>query len=152
MKTRISIPSALTAGAAATAAMTLFNFLAPLMGIEMNIPAMLAGTMAAPLAVGWIAHFMIGEILAAGFAAIFLSKTKMVSDIKSGAIYGVFPWVTAQVMVMPMMSIQGGGSYLTGFFSGSILIAMASLAGHLIYGAVLGAVYKPQIVSVSAVA
>ena len=33
---------------------------------------MLANTMGVPLAVGWIAHFMIGEILAIIYASIFL--------------------------------------------------------------------------------
>jgi hypothetical protein len=37
-------------------------------------------------------------------------------------------------MVIPRMSFTYGGSYLTGFFSDSIIIAIASLIGHLIYG------------------
>lgn len=152
MKTRFSIQSVLIAGAAATIAMTFFNYSAPLMGFEMNIPAMLAGTMGTPLIVGWIAHFMIGEILAISFATIFLTKTNLISDKKSGALFGLFPWIIAQVMVMPMMSILAGGDYFTGFFSGSILIALASLAGHLLYGAVLGGIYKPQIIPVNATA
>jgi uncharacterized membrane protein YagU involved in acid resistance len=152
MKTRFSLQSALTAGLIATAAMTMFTFMAPLMGVKMDIPAMLAHTMGAPIIVGWVAHFMIGEILAVGFATVFLSGLNRNPDIKTGALYGLIPWFVAQVMVMPMMSILGGGSYLAGFFSGSLLIAMASLAGHLIYGAVLGRVYKPQIVPLNAAA
>lgn len=150
MKTRLSIRSALSAGAAATIAMTLFTYMAPLMGFEMNIPGMLSSTMGTPIIVGWIAHFMIGEILAISFATIFLSKFRLISDIKSGAIFGLFPWLTAQVMVMPMMSIWAGGNYFTGFFSGSLLAAMASLIGHLIYGAVLGRMYKPEVIPVNA--
>ncbi len=73
-KTHFSIQSALTVGFIATIAMTAFTHMAPLMGFEMNIPKMLSSTMGAPLAVGWIAHFMIGGILAVGYAAIFFVK------------------------------------------------------------------------------
>lgn len=143
-KTRISIKSALLAGVIATAAMTAFTYMAPLMGFEMDIPKMLANTMGTPIIVGWIAHFMVGEILAINFAAIFLKKTNKTANSKSGALFGLIPWFVAQVMVMPMMSVMSGGSYSDGLFSGSIMIAMASLVGHLIYGSILGGIYKLQ--------
>lgn len=144
MKSQFSIQSALGAGLAATAAMTAFTFMAPLMGFEMNIPKMLAGTMDAPIIVGWAAHFMVGIVLAVFYAAIFLPKSNKEANFKSGALFGIAPWLLAQLMVMPMMSIMSGGGFVSGLFSGSILVAMASLIGHLLYGAVLGALYKPQ--------
>jgi uncharacterized membrane protein YagU involved in acid resistance len=152
MKTSFSIQSAFIAGAIATAAMTMFTFMAPVMGFEMNIPKMLANTMGAPVIVGWIAHFMVGEILAINFAAIFLKKTNKDSDLKSGALFGLIPWFIAQIMVMPVMSVLNGGNYLAGLFSGSVMIAMASLVGHLIYGAILGRIYKPRLVTATATA
>jgi uncharacterized membrane protein YagU involved in acid resistance len=152
MKSQFSIKSALIAGVIATAALTAFTFMAPLMGFEMNIPAMLASTMGTPIIVGWIAHFMIGEILAINFAVIFLKRTNKIADIKSGALFGLIPWFIAQIMVMPMMSVLAGGSYSAGLFSGSVMIAMASLVGHLIYGGVLGAIYKPDYETVNALA
>jgi uncharacterized membrane protein YagU involved in acid resistance len=152
MKTQFSIKSALIAGLIATAVMTAFTYMAPLMGFEMDIPKMLAGTMGAPIIMGWIAHFMVGEILAINFAAIFLRKTNKTSDFKSGALFGLIPWFVAQAMVMPIMSVLSGGSYSTGLFSGSIMIAMASLVGHLIYGAILGGIYKPQLATAAATA
>jgi len=110
MQTRFSIQSALLAGLIATAAMTAFTFIAPIMGFsqrdgfpEMNIPKMLAGTMHAPIFIGWIAHFMIGEFLAINFASIFLKRTNRTSTLKSGALFGLIPWLIAQVMVMPMI-------------------------------------------------
>ncbi|MBU0560121.1 MAG: hypothetical protein KJ799_07875 [Bacteroidetes bacterium] len=144
MKSTFSIQSALIAGFLATAAMTAFTFMAPLMGFEMNIPKMLAGTMGAPIIVGWMAHFMVGEILAIGYASAFLKMTNKAADFKSGALFGLLPWLAAQVMVMPMMSMMGGGSYTSGLFSGSMMMAVASLVGHLIFGAVLGTIYKPK--------
>lgn len=144
MKTQFSLSSAFVAGLIATAAMTAFTYMAPLMGFEMDIPKMLAGTMGAPLIVGWMAHFMVGVILAVNYGAIFLVKTNRNADLKSGAIFGLIPWLMAQVVVMPMMSIMNGGGYFAGFFSGSMMVAMASLVGHLLYGAVLGSIYKPS--------
>ena len=150
MKTSFSFQAILIAGIVATAAMTAFTYMAPLMGFEMNIPGMLAGTMGTPVIVGWIAHFMIGIILAIIFAGIFLPVTKQEADFKSGAVYGILPWIIAQLIVMPMMMVMNGGSFTSGLFSGSIVMAMASLVGHLIYGAVLGKIYKPQTILVNA--
>lgn len=142
MKKQFSLQSVIVAGIIATAAMTLFTYMAPLMGFEMNIPNMLANTMGVPVIVGWLAHFMIGVILAINFVAVFLNATGKSSDIKNGAVFGLIPWIIAQIIVMPMMSIMNGGSYIDGFFSGSIMMSMASLVGHLIFGGVLGGLYK----------
>ena len=40
--------------------------------------------------------------------------------------------------------IMNGMSFSSGLFSGSIIMALASLVGHLVYGAVLGLIYKPS--------
>jgi len=144
MKSQFSIQSALIAGVVATAAMTIFTYMAPLMGFEMNIPRMLAGTMKAPVIFGWIAHFIIGIVLSIGYAAIFLPALNKEGSWKKGAIFGLIPWLLAQIMVMPMMSLLNGGSYVGALFSGSIMMAMASLVGHLIFGAVIGIIYKPE--------
>ena len=144
MNSKFELKSALLAGFVGTVVMTIFTFIAPLMGFEMNIPKMLAGTMGLSTIFGWIVHFMIGEILAINYAAVFLKAIKADSSIKSGVIFGLIPWLAAQIMVMPMMTIMNGGDYLSGFFSGSILIASASFMGHLIYGAIIGAIYEPE--------
>lgn len=150
MNSKFEFKSALLAGFVGTAAMTIFTFMAPLMGFEMNIPKMLASTMGLPIFFGWLAHFMIGEILAISYAAIFLKTINADPGIKSGALFSLLPWLAAQIMVMPMMSIMNGGDYLSGFFSGSILITSASLMGHLIYGAIIGAIYENVPIPVTA--
>jgi len=144
MKNRFSLQSALVAGVAATVVMTSFTFMAPLMGFEMNIPKMLAGTMGAPIIVGWMAHFMVGLIMAVVYAKIFLTIIKEDTNYKNGALFGLIPWLLTQLMVMPMMSVMAGGSFTSGLFSGSPMVAMASMVGHLLFGAVLGILYKPQ--------
>lgn len=145
MKTNFSINSAVAAGIVATTALTLFTFMAPLMGIEMDSPAMLAGTMGAPIIVGWLAHFMIGIVLAINFAALFFPNVSSENKIKSSILFSLIPWLMSQIVVMPMMVILKGGSYGDGLFSGSVVLAGASLMGHLLYGVVLGLVYKPKL-------
>jgi len=49
-----------------------------------------------------------------------------------GALYGLAPWLVAQIVVIPMMGM--------GLFSGSMLLAGGSLIGHLVYGVVVGGV------------
>ncbi|MCF8243144.1 MAG: hypothetical protein K9J16_17345 [Melioribacteraceae bacterium] len=151
MNSQLSIKSVLIAGLVATSAMTIFTFMAPLMGFDMNIPKMLAAAMGAPILFGWITHLMIGEILAVNYALIFLKNTSMNPEWKSGLLFGFIPWLVSQIMIMPMMSVMTDGEFISGFFSGSIMIAMASLAGHAVYGAVLGALYKPQYANVNPV-
>ncbi|MFN7014887.1 MAG: DUF6789 family protein, partial [Bacteroidia bacterium] len=111
MKSNFSINSAIAAGIIATTAMTMFTFMAPLMGIEMNIPAMLANTMGTAIIVGWLAHFMIGIVLAINFAALFYPNVISSNKIKSGLIFSLLPWLMAQVVIMPIMNIMNGGRY-----------------------------------------
>lgn len=147
MKTNFSFSSAIVAGLAATAAMTMFTFMAPLMGISMDIPAMLANTMGTPIIVGWFAHFMIGIVLAITFAVVYFPNFSTSNKIKTGVMFSLIPWIMAQIMVIPMMSIMNGGSYFNGFFSGSIVLAAASLMGHLLFGVVLGMIYRTDSIS-----
>jgi hypothetical protein len=138
-----SIPGALFAGVLGTAVMTALTFMAPRMGMpEMNIPKMLAGTMGLPISAGWLAHFMIGVVLALIYAYVFYSILPGPPIVK-GLIFSLFPWLMAQLLVMPMTMVLNGMPFSSGIFSGSALMAMGSLIGHLVYGFVVGLVYKP---------
>ena len=133
--------SAILSGLIATTGMTMLMVVAPSMGFpEMDIAKMLSGFMGAPVVVGWIAHGMIGLVLAASYALFFEPRTKM-SRLLSGMVFGLIPWLVAQTVMMPMMGM--------GLFSGSMMMAGGSLMGHLIYGAVLGLLYRPRFDSVS---
>lgn len=130
---KINWMKAMTAGLVATTAMTILMLLAPRMGLPpMNIGRMLGSMMGGSLVLGWMAHFVIGTILAVGFAALFAARLPGPPPVR-GMIYALTPWLMAQLVVMPMMG--------AGFFSRSIIAAGGSLMGHLLYGAVLGAVY-----------
>ncbi|MDP8205221.1 MAG: hypothetical protein P9L92_01050 [Candidatus Electryonea clarkiae] len=131
----LNILSAVIAGIAGTILMTLMMMVAPMMGMpKMNVAGMLSGFMHVPLIMGWIAHFMIGTILGVGFAVAFANRGKLPGWLK-GMLYGLIPWLMAQIVVMPMMGAP--------LFSGSLVMAMGSLMGHLLYGGVVGAVYRP---------
>jgi len=124
---------AIVGGLAGTAAMTMLMTMAPAMGLPpMSVPAMLGSVMGGSIVLGWAAHFMIGVVLALGYAALFAARLPG-HAVARGAIYSLLPWLMAQLAVMPMMGM--------GLFAGSMLAAAGSLMGHLLYGAVLGAVY-----------
>ena len=132
-----NIGKAVIAGPIGTFAMTTVMLMAPLMGMPpMPIGKMLAGFMGIPEVLGWIAHFMIGTVLALIYAFIFVSKLKGNGFVR-GAVFGLMPWFAAQIMVNPMM---GAGVFAINTPS-PFLMVMGSLIGHLVYGAVLGGVY-----------
>lgn len=107
-------------------------FVAPMMGMPaMNPAEMLAGQMGDVAVLGWMAHLMIGVVLAVIYAKVFLARLPG-PVVARGALFSLAPWLMAQIMVMPMMGMP--------LFSGSMQMAGGSLVGHLMYGAVLGAV------------
>jgi uncharacterized membrane protein YagU involved in acid resistance len=121
------------AGLAATTVMTMLMLMAPAMGMPpMNIGAMLGSVMGGNVVLGWIAHFMIGIVLALAYAAIAATALPGPPAVR-GAVFSLIPWLMAQLVVMPMMGM--------GLFSGSMIAAGGSLMGHIAYGIVLGLVY-----------
>lgn len=131
----IKLGRAIVAGIVGTAVMTAVGlWVAPLMGMPpMNPAEMLAGQMGGSMTIGWLAHFMIGSILAVGYALV--APWLPGHPVVRGALYGIAPFLVAQIIMMPMMGMP--------IFSGSLAMAMGSLIGHLVYGAVVGGVYGP---------
>lgn len=128
---------AVIAGLVGTLVMTMVMLMAPMMGIPpMPIGKMLADFMGMPEVLGWIAHFMIGTVLAVAFAFIFASKLPGNGMVR-GALYGLLPWLLSQIMVNPMM---GAGIFASNT-PAPMMMVIGSLMGHMIYGAVVGAVY-----------
>lgn len=144
MNTQFSLTKAIMAGIAGTIIMTLFTYMGAMMNMKMDIPAMLSTMFGGNLLIGWVMHFMIGIVLAVSYGFVFYSKLNINPTWLRGAIFGIAPWLMAQLLVMPMMNMMNGMSFSSGLFSGSIMMAMGSLVGHLIYGAVIGVVYKPE--------
>jgi uncharacterized membrane protein YagU involved in acid resistance len=123
----------IAAGLAGTLAMTAVGLYgAPMMGMPAMNPAdMLASRMGGVAVLGWMGHLMIGVVLALLYARLFLRRLPGPPAAR-GALFSLLPWLLAQLMVMPMMGMP--------IFSGSMSMAGGSLIGHLVYGAVLGAV------------
>jgi len=127
----------ITTGVVATAVMSVVAIMAPMMGMpKMDFGVMLGVNnpmMPMPYAAGWMIHFVIGIVLTAIYASVFLNRL-IGSYVVRGIVFAMLPFVIAQSMMMPMMG--------NGFWSGGDVMAiMGSLIGHVCFGAVLGSVY-----------
>ena len=128
---RLNYMRVVGAGVVGTLVMTAIGlWIAPAMGLpSMNPAEMLASKMGGVAILGWLGHLMIGSILALIYAAFAASRLPGPPAVR-GAVFSLAPWLMAQIVVMPMMGMP--------LFSGSMTIAMGSLVGHLVYGAVVG--------------
>ena len=140
---KINFGSAVVSGLIGTIVMTMLMIMAPMIGMpKMDIGKMLGSIMGNSEILGWMAHFAIGIILAGIYAFFFRGRFSSKGWL-DGMIYGIFPWLAAQLAVMPMLMVMNGMSYTAGLFSGSLVMAAGSLMGHLVYGALVGIFYKP---------
>ncbi len=124
---------AVLGGFAATIMLTLMMyFAAPMMiGKPMDIAAHLGAMMGGSWTVGMIVHFVLGTVLfPLGYLLVTYRSMPEPAWLK-GIVWGLILWLTAMIVVMPL---TGGG-----FFMGAMPPAVASLVGHIVYGAVLGA-------------
>ena len=124
---------AVVAGLVGTAVMTAVGlWIGPMMGIpRMNPAEMLAGEMGGNVMLGWAGHLMIGVILAMIYAVVAPSLPG--APALRGAVFGLAPWLIVMLIMMPMSGMP--------LFGGAVAGAMGSLIGHLVYGAVVGAIY-----------
>jgi uncharacterized membrane protein YagU involved in acid resistance len=122
------------AGVAGTAVMTMLMLTAPMMGMpKMPVGEMLGTFLKIGTTLGWAMHGVIGLTLA-GVYAVAVAGRLPGPPAGRGAVYGFLVFLVAQLAVMPMM---GAGV----FSGGNVPMIMGSLIGHLMYGAVVGAVY-----------
>lgn len=136
MHTHPTFGRATLGGAAGTLMMTAMMYLiAPMMGLHMDIAAMLGSMLGGSWAAGMMMHVVNGAVLFPALYAFVVEPKIPGSPAARGALWGAALWVVAQTMVMPMM---GAGMFSSAM--GGPMAAMASLVGHLLYGAVLGTV------------
>ena len=123
-------------GLIGTLAMTALMYVgAPMMGVRMDIAAMLGSMLGGSWAAGLAMHLVSGAAvfpLAFGYA---LAARLPGPPVLRGALWGTALWLIAQTMVMPMI-----GAGLFSAAAGGMVAAVASLVGHLVYGTILGAV------------
>ena len=92
------------AGFIATAVLSVMMVAKGMMGLmpELDVAAMLAMMMGAPLLVGWLGHFMIGNLAWGGGFAVLYGMIPGGSAIIKGIVFGVAAWLGMMIMVMPM--------------------------------------------------
>jgi len=128
-------------GFVGTAVMTLMMYVvAPMMGLKMDVAAMLGSLLGGRWWAGMLWHFVNGTLIFPAVYAYVLVGVLSGSSIVKGTLWGVILWVLAQVVVMPMM---GGGLFSSAM--GGMMAAGGSLVSHLLYGSILGAIAgEPQ--------
>ncbi|MGH7427244.1 MAG: DUF6789 family protein [Candidatus Methylomirabilaceae bacterium] len=132
---RMNYGRAVAAGAVGTAAITMLMLGAPLMGMpKMPIGEMLGSFLHIGSAAGWAMHVVIGLGLALIYAGWVAARLPGAPALR-GAIYGFGVFLVAQIVVTPMM---GGGV----FSGGNMPMIIGSLMGHLVYGALVGLIYR----------
>ena len=134
---KLSLMKSMAGGLAGTVMMTMMmRFVAPLMlGHPMDIAGMLASMMGGSWAIGMAAHLMNGIVIFPLVYAFLGFRFLPGPPVARGMIFGAILWLLAEIMVMPMAG--------AGFFSseiGGAKAVMAALMGHLVYGALLGAI------------
>lgn len=108
-----------------------FGILMQMMGM-IPMVAMLVGSES--VAVGWLVHLAISAFIGATYAVLLARwATSLGSAIAVGLGYGVVWWVLGGLILMP--------ARLGGELFAMNAMSMKSLMGHLIYGAILGAVF-----------
>ncbi|SMD22815.1 hypothetical protein [Kibdelosporangium aridum] len=87
--------------------------------------------------VGLIVHLVISQIIGASYAVLFRRQSfDAVSGIGWGLCYGFFWWILGNLTLLPVFT----GSPVR-WDPAALAAGFPSLAGHLAYGAALGAVY-----------
>lgn len=127
------------AGLAATVVLSMLMVMKAKMGLmpDVNVIAMLASKMGGNIMMGWVAHFMIG-VIGYGLAyALVFSELPFGNHTTRGIALGATGWLVMMVAVMPMM---GAGLFGLAMPS-AIMVPVATLMLHIVFGAVLGFVY-----------
>lgn len=134
MHARPALARAVLGGFVGTMAMTAMMYLvAPMMGLRMDIAAMLGSMLGMGWAAGMMMHMVNGAVVfPAIYTFVFYGRLPG-SPAARGLTWGVALWLLAQVVVMPMM---GGGLFSSAM--GGMMAAAGSLVGHLLYGGALG--------------
>jgi uncharacterized membrane protein YagU involved in acid resistance len=127
---------AMVGGFVGTVAMTaMMYFVAPMMGLNMDIAQMLGSMLGNSWIAGMMMHFVNGTVIFPLIYVYVLYAWLPGNPLVKGMSWGVILWFLAQVVVMPMM---GGGLFSSAM--GGMMAVAGSLMGHLLYGGLLGAI------------
>lgn len=129
------------AGVVATVAVTTLWLVEPFLGLpSLAVGSMLSSFLAVAIAyvpispaVGWAIHVFVGIGLALAYAG-WLADRLPGSPLVRGILYGCGVFVVAQLTFMPLV---GAGV----FSKGNLPLLIGSLAGHIVYGGLVGLIY-----------
>jgi hypothetical protein len=114
----------------------IFGIMMGMMGMLPMIAKMVDGSSPA---IGFGVHLIISAIIGAIFAVLVGARVQTLgAAVIAGAVYGLVWWFLGPLTLMPLFMGMGVGMNWTGV---AMAAAMPSLVGHLVYGAILGAVY-----------
>lgn len=134
MGTHPTFARAALGGFVGTVVMTAMMYVvAPMMGLRMDIAAMLGSMLGGSWIAGMMMHFVNGSLIFPAIYVYALYAHLPGSPAIRGTIWGLVLWFVAQTVVMPMM---GGGLFSSAM--GGMMAAMGSLIGHILYGSLLG--------------
>ncbi|RJS94111.1 DUF6789 family protein [Salinisphaera sp. Q1T1-3] len=91
-----------------------------------------------PRAAGWLGYALVGVLLWPAVFVLLRARLPGASDIARGLVFGGLAWAAMMLLFLP---IAGAGFF--GLVIGWWVPVMALLQ-HLLYGAALGLVYRPQ--------
>jgi uncharacterized membrane protein YagU involved in acid resistance len=131
-----NILKAIAGGFIGTVMFTLMmRFVAPMMGVRMDIVAKLGEMTHRGMAGGVLMHFLNGTVIFPLIYVYLLYRFLPGAPWQKGLLWGVVLWLGVEIVMMPMM-----GSGIFSAEMGGTKAVMAALIGHLVYGALLGAI------------
>ena len=134
---RPGLINALLGGTAGTGVMTLgMSYAAPMMmGMEMDMAGMLSSGLGTGYGVGMALHITLGVVIFPLIYVYAVHDRLIGPPIVRGLIWGLALWLAADLVVLPLL----GAGFLMSEVGGWAAVA-ASLAAHMIYSGLLGAI------------
>ena len=113
----------------------MMRVVAPMMGVRMDIVAKLGEMTHTGMAGGLFMHFLNGTVIFPLIYVYLLYRLLPGAPWQKGLLWGVILWLGVEIVMMPMM-----GSGIFSMETGGMKAVVAALMGHLVYGAILGAI------------
>jgi uncharacterized protein DUF6789 len=128
-----SMTRAMLAGFIGTVAMTFLGFIASRVGVPIfSWAKAFSGYLGGNPLFGYFMFFVGGVLLAMVYVGVFHDRLPGHSW-KRGLFFAVMMWILTGAALAPLMHM--------GFFMGSVMLAMGTLASYMLYGAILGYLY-----------
>jgi len=113
----------------------MMRVVAPMMGVRMDIVAKLGEMTHTGMAGGLFMHFLNGTVIFPLIYVYLLYRLLPGAPWQKGLLWGVILWLGVEIV---MMAIMGSGIF--SMETGGMKAVIAALMGHLVYGAILGAI------------